>query len=248
MRAEGSYRYGPDISRNLACARARLDLRINALRAFAGERLSQFSSLSCDSSDIKFANNECRLRENIWSYLGAGVFVRSLEIDQESDRAMLGGRVCNVSGSVVLNRMSGAGDPMFLTQIKISPSSRLQEGEVFSIELSSSRESFHYLFSWDLDSDNQALELLFPNQLDDDNWFNESLRLPTEDSRGDYDFRAILNQGDSYALEQLVLFSSKASLGEQPTIANFAELMRVASGMKRNDWTMSELSYEITKP
>ncbi len=245
--AEGTYRYGPDVSKNLACARARLNLRINALRLWAGERVSQFSSLSCDSSRSKEFQNECQLRENIWSYLGSGVFVRSLKVNREIDRPVSDARECFVSGEVVMNQVTGERDPLFITRIEIYPSSRLQEGEIFKVRLDSTQQAFHYLFSWDLNSDHQALDLLFPNSLDGENYFDGARDLPADEGRGDYDLQAFLGEGDSYSLEQLILLSSKVSLGQLPPIRDLPSLMRVVGSMKRVDWAMTELSYEVIK-
>ena len=247
VNAEGTYRYGPDVSKNLACARARLDLRINALRKWAGERVSQFSSLSCDSSRSKQFQNECQLRENIWSYLGSGVFVRSLNVNQEIDRPVADARECFVSGQVMLNQITGEPDPLFVTRVEIYPSARLQEGEIFKVRLDSTQQAFHYLFSWDLNSDHQELDLLFPNSLDNENYFDGVRELPADEGRGDYDLQAILGEEDSYSLEQLILLSSKVSLGQLPPIRDLPSLMRVVGSMKRVDWAMTELSYEVIK-
>ena len=247
VQAEGSFKYGPDLSKNLACSRAKLNLRINALRAVVGERLNQFSSLDCDSLRSKTYENECRLREFVWSQMGAGAFIRSVEIKQEIDRPVTDARQCLVSGQVIVKKVPGKPDPLFVNAVEIYPSNLLQEGEVFEVRLDSSQKAFHYLFAMELDSSPQKLELLFPSGWDDQNYFEGRRDLPSRESSSRYQLQATLDEGGTYSLEQLILLSSKTSLGDSPTINDLTSLIRTVGRMKRKHWTVSDMVYEIVK-
>ena len=247
VQAEGSFEYGPDVTKNSACSRAKLSLRINALRTVVGERLNQFSSLNCDSLRSKTYENECRLREFVWSQMGSGAFIRSVEINQEIDRPVTDARECLVSGQVIVKKVPGKPDPLFVNAVEIYPSNLLQEGEVFEVRLDSSQKAFHYLFAMELDSSPQKLELLFPSGWDDQNYFEGRRDLPSRESSSRYQLQATLDEGGTYSLEQLILLSAKTSLGDSPAINDLTSLIRTVGRMNRKLWTVSDMVYEIVQ-
>ena len=86
---EGQYSYGPDISDTIACERAKMIAKNEAVRRVSGENISNDTIEDCVQAD-------CILFEKTWSSLGNNSVIKSISNFTKTIVEELGANTCKV--------------------------------------------------------------------------------------------------------------------------------------------------------
>ncbi len=240
---EGQYSYGPDISDNVACERATMIAKNEAIRRVSGENISNYTIEDCIQTD-------CTLYEKTWSSLGKNSVIKSTSNFTKIIIEEVGANTCKVKfdAKVEVIRENLNKDFYITTDFgikkkifKASSSKSAKDGDTFKMKINLSKPAYVYVYGWyPIDNENKLVKVIsYPQNTQ----VKKSYNFPQNGEA--YFWMSDTNKQNS-ASEYLLLIASKQKidLGED---IDFGEMKKILYDIPTSNWAIKRISYTVKR-
>jgi len=173
---KADFYFGPDISRNQACANARDAAKAKAIATVTGERLSFDQRMYCNQHAGQADDKKCEVNRHTWT-LVEGRISKS-EVVSEVVKSVQGAQVCTVSMVVDVEPPTTTADANFDLKLDLNRNS-YRPGDAMSIGILPTSPMYISIFNWKTTSVKDNVTRLFPNQLEKNNYITQPLTVPS---------------------------------------------------------------------
>ena len=240
---EGQYSYGPDISDNIACERALIIGKNEAIRRVSGESISNDTIENCVQSN-------CRLYEKTWSSLGNNSVIKGISNFKKNIVEEVGTNTCKVTfdAEIVVIKESENKDFYITTNFgnkkkvfKASSSKNAKDGDTLKIKITLSQPAYLYVYGWyPIDNENKLVRLIsYPEH----GKVKKSYNFPPQGNA--YFLISETNKNNS-ASEYLLLIASKQKIGLDKDI-DFDDMKKLLYDIPTFNWTKNRISYTVIR-
>ena len=235
---EGQYSYGPDISDNVACERAAIVAKNEAVR-----RISNDTIEDCVQTD-------CTLYEKTWSSLGNNSVIKSTSNFTKTIVEEVGANTCKVTfdAKVEVIRENVNKDFYITTDLgikkkifKASSSKSAKDGDTLKMKINLSKPAYLYVYGWyPIDNENKLVKVISYPQ---NNEIKKSYNFPP--NGGAYFLISETNKKNS-ASEYLLLIASKQKIDLGKDI-DFNDMKKLLYDIPKANWAIKKISYTVVK-
>ena len=240
---EGQYSYGPDISDNIACERAIMIGKNEAIRRVSGESISNDTIENCIQSN-------CKLYEKTWSSLGSNSIIKGISNFKKNIVEEVGANTCKVTfdAEIVVIKESENKDFYITTNFgnkkkvfKASSSKKAKDGDTLKMKITLSQPAYLYVYGWyPIDNENKLVKVISYPQHGE---VKESYNFPPE---GEAFFLISEANKNNSASEYLLLIASKQKIDLGKDI-DFDDMKKLLYDIPRVNWAKKRISYEVIR-
>jgi hypothetical protein len=229
--------FGPDISRNQACANAREAAKIKAISAVTGERLAFDQRMYCAQNAALADDKRCEMNRHTWT-LVEGRISKS-EVVSEVVKTVQGAQVCTVSMVVDVEPPTTAADAGFDLKLELNHHS-FRPGDALSISILPTSPMYVSVFNWRTSSVKDGVLLLYPNEIDKNNYVTQPITVPSSHALAGYklelEWTAAGDYGRDLITEWIIVVATKKPMVWLPVydMARFKEkLLEIPADQRR---------------
>jgi len=240
---EGQYSYGPSISQNEACERAKMSAKNEAVRRVSGESVSNDTIENCVQED-------CKLYEKTWSSLGNNTIIKRTSNFKKQILEELGEKVCKVTfdAEVIVIRENADKDFYITTDFgnkkkifRASSSISAKDGDTLKMKINLSKPAYLYVYGWyPTDNENKLARVIsYPQNTE----VKKSYNFPPN---GEAYFLISETNKQNYASEYLLLIASKQKIDLDKDI-DFDDMKKILYDIPTVNWAMKRISYTVKR-
>ena len=240
---EGQYSYGPDISDTIACERAKMSAKNEAVRRVSGENISNDTIEDCVQAD-------CILFEKTWSSLGNNSVIKSISNFTKTIVEELGKNTCKVKfdAKVEVIRENVNKDFYITTDFgikkkifKASSSKSAKDGDTLKMKINVSKPAYLYVYGWyPIDNENKLVKVIsYPQNTE----VKKSYNFPPN---GEAYFLISETNEQNYASEYLLLIASKQKIDLGKDI-DFDDMKKILYDIPIVNWAIKRISYTVKR-
>lgn len=235
--SKGIYRFGPNISENLACKLAFENAKKNALTKVVGEEIYSQDYMSCsDNND----NANCILNKSFISNINGNIknIKKSEHVVEKRD----GYSLCKIEIQANIKKPKFKKNPGIDFQVKLNKKI-FNNNDDLKIFLKSTKELYFNIFQWSPNSDYKKFIKIFPNEIQQNNFLKREFSLPNNK----YSFKTLYPKevdNKKYIDEYLIILSSENNLKllNDYSYENFQKMLQE---IPNNQFRIKRINYEI---
>ena len=243
VRVEGQYSYGPDISDNIACERAIMIGKNEAIRRVSGESISNDTIENCVQSN-------CKLYEKTWSSLGSNSIIKGILNFKKNIVEEVGANTCKVTfdAEIVVIKESENKNFYITTNFgnkkkvfKASSSKIAKDGDTLKMKVTLSQPAYLYVYGWyPIDNENKLVKVISYPQHGE---VKESYNFPP---KGEAFFLISEANKNNSASEYLLLIASKQKIDLGKDI-DFDDMKKLLYDIPTVNWAKKRISYTVIR-
>ena len=227
--------FGPDVSRNQACASARDAAKAKAIATVTGERLSFDQRMYCNQHAGQADDKKCEVNRHTWT-LVEGRISKS-EVVSEVVKSVQGAQVCTVSMVVDVEPATTPADANFDLKLDLNRNS-YRPGDALSISVVPTAPMYISVFNWRTSFVKDNVLRLYPNEFDKNNYVTQPIAVPSPQAgyKLELEWTAPVDFDKELMSEWIIVVATKKPMNWLPVydMARFKEkLLEIPADQRR---------------
>lgn len=227
--------FGPDVSRNQACANARDAAKAKAIASVTGERLSFDQRMYCSQNASHADDKRCDINRHTWNLVEGRV--SKSEVISEVVKTVQGAQVCTVSMVVDVEPPVTTADAGFDLKLDINHNT-YRPGDALTISVVPTAPMYISVFNWRTSFVKDNVLRLYPNEFDKNNYVTQPIAVPSPQAgyKLELEWTAPVDFDKELMSEWIIVVATKKPMNWLPVydMARFKEkLLEIPADQRR---------------